>query len=136
MTFNERYLSLFLLLNKVSHFGKMMDWLEVFEIAYILAQKNLVGDRIDIIKSSFFPLIHTAADFFPFTETLIFTEGESGRELCHNILINNDDILEETEIYNISLTSTDTDVTINDNTASLMIIDQIDGNFLHLESTQ
>ena len=58
----------------------------------------------------------------------MFTVGENGRQLCHNVFVINDDILEDTETYTISLTSTDTDVIINNNTASLLIIDENDGN--------
>ena len=58
----------------------------------------------------------------------MFTVGENGRQLCHNVFVFNDDILEDTETYTISLTSTDTDVIINTNTASLLIIDENDGN--------
>ena len=84
-----------------------------------------------------FPLFLTAADFIIFSETLMFTVGENGRQLCHNVFVINDDILEDTETYTISLTSTDTDVFINNNTASLLIIDENDGNskFSHLKNS-
>lgn len=54
--------------------------------------------------------------------------GESnGRELCHNISVTDDDVLENTETYTVSLTSEDDDVTIAIPTASVIILDQIDG---------
>ena len=57
-----------------------------------------------------------------------FTSGESdGGVLCRNISVTDDDILESTETYTVSLTSEDDDVTITIPTASVIILDQIDG---------
>lgn len=57
-----------------------------------------------------------------------FTSGDSGgREVCRNISVTDDDILENTETYTVSLTSEDDDVTITIPTASVVILDQIDG---------
>lgn len=58
---------------------------------------------------------------------LTFSVGESGRELCHNVSINDDNILEDTETYTIILSSQDTDVIIQDSMANLIIIDEVDG---------
>ena len=53
--------------------------------------------------------------------------GVSGRQFCHNITVIDDDILEGLETYTVSLTSSDTDVVINTATASLVILDEMDG---------
>lgn len=62
-----------------------------------------------------------------------FTSGESdGGMLCHNISVTDDDILENTETYTVSLTSDDDDVTITIPTSSMIILDQIDGTVMVL----
>ena len=69
----------------------------------------------------------TASDFEDFSVNLTFSSGASGREICHNISIIDDEVLEATETYTITLTSSDDDVSIANPTASLLILDAIDG---------
>ena len=58
---------------------------------------------------------------------LTFTVGERGRGLCLNVSVTDDDILEDTETYTITLSSTDEDVLIQSSTALLVILDETDG---------
>ena len=59
--------------------------------------------------------------------SLTFTAGERGRELCHNVSVTDDDILEDTETFTITLSSTDEDILIQSSTALLAILDETDG---------
>ena len=69
----------------------------------------------------------TADEFSDFSTSLTFTAGERGRELCHNVSVTDDDILEDTEIFTITLSSTDEDILIQSSTALLAILDETDG---------
>ena len=60
----------------------------------------------------------------------MITIGVSGRQFCQDIPVTDDEILEDTETYTLSLTSTDNDVVIATPTASLIILDTIDGNVI------
>ena len=73
------------------------------------------------------PLFLTASDFENASRSLTFSLGESGRELCHEISVIDDEVLEDAETYTVSLTSTDDDVAIAVTTASLIILDETDG---------
>ena len=68
-----------------------------------------------------------ADDFVNFSTSLTFTIGESGREICHNVSVTDDDVLEDTETYTITLSSSDEDIIIQSPTASLVIVDEADG---------
>ena len=54
----------------------------------------------------------------------------SGREFCLDIPVTDDEVLEDTETYTLSLTSIDDDVVIATPTASLIILDTVDGNII------
>lgn len=68
-----------------------------------------------------------ATDFSDVSTNLTFTVGKGGRELCHNVLVTDDDILEDTETYMLILSSLDEDVIIQTSTALLVILDETDG---------
>lgn len=68
-----------------------------------------------------------ATDFSEVSTNLTFTVGESGRELCHNVSVTDDDILEDTETYMLILSSLDKNIIIQTSTALLVILDETDG---------
>ena len=65
----------------------------------------------------------------------MITIGVSGREFCLDIPVIDDEVLEDTETYTLSLTTTDDDVTVATPTASLVILDTSDGNniYIHMQ---
>ena len=79
------------------------------------------------IRLLYILLLSIASDFEDFSVNLTFPSGASGREICHEISVIDDEILEATETYTIILTSSDGDVIIAIPTASLIILDEIDG---------
>ena len=68
----------------------------------------------------------SASDFSEILVNLTFTAGESGRELCSTFSVIDDSILEDTEIYAISLSSFDENILIPSPTSSIVILDEID----------
>ena len=68
-----------------------------------------------------------ADDFLDISVNLTFTSGEIGQEVCHSFSVNDDTILEDTEVYETTLTSLNEDVVIRSPTTSLVILDEIDG---------
>ena len=62
------------------------------------------------------------------TENIIFTPGMTGPQ-CQSIAITDDSILENDEIFVVSLSTTDQDVIRNPSTTFVTILDD-DGNLL------
>ena len=69
----------------------------------------------------------------PFSGSFLVTIGESGRQFCLDVSVVDDEILEDTETYTLSLTSTDGDVAIATPTASLVILDTTDGKLSFMQ---
>ena len=63
---------------------------------------------------------------------LTFT-GDSKQELCQNISVVDDAVLEDSETYTIMLSSLDGNAIIQTSTALLVILDETDGNFTYLK---
>ena len=63
-------------------------------------------------------------DFHEVTMDLTFTpDGEMSRVLCVNITVVNDDILEDTEIFSVTISTFDDSVMFKRNTSNVFIID-------------
>ena len=64
------------------------------------------------------------------SEVLIFEAGDGGQQLCPNISVTDDEVLEDTETYTVSLSSNETSVSIDVPTASIVILDEADGKYI------
>ena len=73
----------------------------------------------------------TAADFIDISVSLTFTEN-SEQELCQNVAIVDDAILEDSETYTIMLSSLDGNAIVQTSTTLLVILDETDGNLTWL----
>lgn len=70
-------------------------------------------------------LCSTAADFLLLNDSteIVFLSGLTNSTQCVDIEIVNDTILESSEFFNVILSSSDPDVVIENNMASIVIVD-------------
>ena len=70
---------------------------------------------------------HALADFNFDSEQLLFEDGEIPQTVCTTVSVTRDDILEEEEMHDISLSSNDEDVIIGVQFVTQIFITNFDG---------
>ena len=90
----------------------------------LLEMTLLCVSDVHLLWHCFLSLSAALNDFHEVTMDLTFTpDGEMSRVLCVNITVVNDDILEDTEIFSVTISTFDDSVMFKRNTSNVFIID-------------
>ena len=111
---------------------------ERVEVCAIVSESTAIPFILDIvlpttegniyfIAFSFVTSSHALADFNFTSEQLMFAAGQGPQTVCTTVNIIRDDVLEEEEIHDISLSSNEIDVIIGAQSVTQLVITNFDG---------